>query len=87
MPSSKAKQFRKRAEDCCLQAQKSEDRDSKTFWLDLAKRWETHGRQGKRVGAVRLFEYLSPIYCEPPSGRAGQFVCGIDLDPPVGRMR
>jgi hypothetical protein len=40
MPSSKAKQFRKRAEDCRLKAQKSEHPHSKTFWLDLAKRWE-----------------------------------------------
>ena len=40
MPSSKAKEFRKRAEDCRLKAQKSEDRSSKMFWLDLAKRWE-----------------------------------------------
>jgi hypothetical protein len=40
MPSSKAKEFRKRAEDCRLKGQESEDRNSKTFWLDLAKRWE-----------------------------------------------
>jgi hypothetical protein len=40
MPSSKAKEFRKRAEDCRSKAQKSEDRNSKIFWVDLAKRWE-----------------------------------------------
>jgi hypothetical protein len=40
MPSSKAKEFRRRAEDCRLKAQKSEDRSSKMFWLDLSKRWE-----------------------------------------------
>ena len=40
MPSPKAKEFRGRAEDCRSKAQKSEDRSSKMFWLDLAKRWE-----------------------------------------------
>jgi hypothetical protein len=40
MPSPKAKEFRRRAEDCRSKAQKSEDRSSKMFWLDLAKRWE-----------------------------------------------
>jgi hypothetical protein len=39
MPSPKAKEFRRRAEDCRSKAQKSEDRSSKMFWLDLAKRW------------------------------------------------
>ena len=35
-----APRLKKRAEDCRSKAQKSEDRSSKMFWLDLAKRWE-----------------------------------------------
>jgi hypothetical protein len=50
MPRSKAKEFRKRAEDCRLKAQKSEDRSSKMFWLDLAKRWE-HSATKETVSA------------------------------------
>jgi hypothetical protein len=40
MPSARAKEFRKRADECRVKAQKTEDPDSKIFWLDLAKRWE-----------------------------------------------
>jgi hypothetical protein len=40
MPSEKAKEFRKRAKDCRLKAQQSEDPNSKAFWLHLAKGWE-----------------------------------------------
>ena len=43
-----------------MKAQKSEHPHSKTFWLDLAKRWERTAEKGKRVGAVRVFEYLTP---------------------------
>jgi hypothetical protein len=50
MPSSKAKEFRKHAEDCRSKAQKSEDRNSMMFWLDLAKRWE-HSAKKESVSA------------------------------------
>ena len=43
--SSKNGHYRKRAEECCLNAVKAEDNSRRIHWLEAAARWVTLGRE------------------------------------------
>ena len=61
MFSSQADEYRKRAEECRSTAQGYTDQESRSFWLDLAQRWDESAEKAEELAKATADDQLAII--------------------------